>query len=132
MNRWVALFAGSCVRAVADAGTYEQRAREIETSWRARLGRVRRGSSVDLLLRSLSGAPVVTANGAARMLGRSFTAANNAITVLQASGVLQRVSVGRRNRAFEAPDVIDAFTVLERRLAGGSGIVEGKGWCTCD
>jgi hypothetical protein len=32
-----------------------------------------------------------------------------------------QTTVGRRNRAFEAPEVISAFTALERRLAGPSG-----------
>jgi len=31
------------------------------------------------------------------------------------------VTVGRRNRAYEAPDVIAAFTALERRLASPDG-----------
>jgi hypothetical protein len=35
--------------------------------------------------------------------------------------VLRQVTVGRRNRAFEAPDVMDAFTDLERQLASPAG-----------
>ena len=37
------------------------------------------------------------------------------------AGVLPQVKVGRRNRAFEAPDVITAFTDLERQLARPEG-----------
>jgi hypothetical protein len=37
------------------------------------------------------------------------------------TGILKQVGVGRRNRAFEAPDVIDAFTALERQLASPGG-----------
>ena len=33
------------------------------------------------------------------------------------AGILTQVSWGRRNRAFEAPQIIDAFTDLERQLA---------------
>lgn len=33
------------------------------------------------------------------------------------AGVLAQTTLGRPNRAFEAPDVITAFTHLERRLA---------------
>jgi hypothetical protein len=40
---------------------------------------------------------------------------------LVAAGVLQQMSVGRRNRAFEAPEVIRTFTDLERRLASPTG-----------
>ena len=38
-----------------------------------------------------------------------------------AAGVLVQVSVGRRNRAYEAPELIDAFTAFERRLASPEG-----------
>ena len=31
------------------------------------------------------------------------------------------MTIGRRNRAFEAPDLIDAFTDLERQLASPEG-----------
>ena len=37
------------------------------------------------------------------------------------AGILQQVTRGRRNRAFEAPDAIDAFTDLERQLASPVG-----------
>ena len=33
----------------------------------------------------------------------------------------KQTTVGRRNRAFEAPELIDAFTDLERRLASPEG-----------
>lgn len=61
---------------------------EIETTWRERLGSARANSSVDLLLRVLPGAPIITVNGAAKLLGRSFVATNNAIDRLVASGIL--------------------------------------------
>jgi hypothetical protein len=32
-------------------------------------------------------------------------------------GVLKQITVGRRNRAFEASELIDSFTALERQLA---------------
>lgn len=121
LNAWVALFATACSRATDDAWSFEARTRELEAGWRERTGRVRAGSSVDLLLRALPGAPVLTAKSAAALLGRSGQAANEAIGRLVEAGVLQQTNVGRRNRAFEAPDVIRAFTDLERRLASPSG-----------
>ena len=39
------------------------------------------------------------------------------ITRLVDAGILRQVKIGRRNRAFEAPDIIDAFADLERQLA---------------
>ena len=40
---------------------------------------------------------------------------------LVAAGVLVQVNVGRRNRAFEAPELINVFTALERQLASPAG-----------
>jgi hypothetical protein len=60
---------------------------------------------------------VLTVQAAAALIGRSNQATNEAIRQLEAAGVLQQTTVGRRNRAFEAPALIDAFTALERRLA---------------
>ena len=116
-NRWIAQFAAACTRAVADATVFEQRARDIETAWRTRIASVRRNSAADLLLRALPGAPVVTVPSAATLIGRSFTAANNAVAQLVTAGVLHQVNVGRRNRAYEAPEIIAVFTDLERQLA---------------
>jgi Fic family protein len=116
-NRWIAQFSIACTRAVADATVFEQRARDIEAAWRARIGSVRKNSAADLLLRALLGAPVVTVPSTATLVGRSFTAANNAVAQLVKAGVLHQVNVGRRNRAYEAPEIIAAFTDLERQLA---------------
>jgi hypothetical protein len=73
------------------------------------------------LLRSLPGAPFVTVKSAAALVGRTFAPANEAIKRLVDAGILSPVKVGRRNRAFEAADVIEAFTALERQLASPRG-----------
>lgn len=121
LNRWVGTFASACLRAVQDVLAFEERCREIEDAWRARLGKVRAGSSVDLLVRLLPGTPIITVNSAAEMIGRSKPQVNAAVARLAEAGVLSQVTVGKRNRAFEAPDVISAFTDLERRLASSAG-----------
>ena len=117
LNDWVAFFAGACRRAVSDARRYEERVSELQQAWRARLGRVRRDSAADLLLEALPGAPVLTVQSAAALIGRSVQATNEAVARLADGGVLTQTTIGRRNRAFEAPELIDAFTALERQLA---------------
>src|SRR5579875_2728307 len=121
INLWIGRFATACKRAVDDASSFEKRARDIEASWRERLGRVRARSAADLLLGVLVGAPVITVNSAAEMISRSFIQTNEAISRLVEAGILKQVTVGRRNRAFEAPDIIAAFTDLERQLASPEG-----------
>jgi Fic family protein len=121
LNRWMALFATAMRRAVNDAQSYEARVRAIQDDWRARLGKVRSGSALELLIEAMPGAPLLSAQSAASLISRSEQAVNEAIPRLLGAGVLSQTTVGRRNRAFEAPDLIDAFTDLERRLASPEG-----------
>ena len=116
-DRWISLFAAACRRAASDAASFEHATIELEAQWRERLGSVRAKSTVDLLLAVLPGAPIITVKGAAALLGRSFVAVNGAIERLVAAEILRPIKAGRRNRAFEAPEVFQAFTDLERRLA---------------
>ena len=120
-NRWIALFATASRRAIDDASEFEEQVTLVQDAWRKKLGRVRSGSAVDLLIRALPGAPIVTVNGAADLIGRTFQATNQAVTRLVESGILAQVNVGLRNRAFEAPGIIKTFTDLERRLASPTG-----------
>ncbi len=121
INVWVARFAAACIRAVADATSFEERAHLLQDEWRAKLGSVRANSATDRLLHALPGAPMVTISSAATLIGRTFKPANDATMRLVKAGILKQINVGRRNRAFEAPDVIEAFTDLERQLASPMG-----------
>ena len=121
INRWIALFATACGRAVEDASDFEERVNALQSSWRGRVGPVRSDSTVGLLIDALPAAPVLTTTTAAELVGRSFQAANQAIGRLVEAGVLVQVNVERRNRAFEAPELVDAFNAFERRLASPDG-----------
>jgi Fic family protein len=121
IDLWVARFAAACLRAVADASDFEKRSQLLQEEWREKLGRVRTNSATDLLLRSLPGAPLITVKSAALLIGRTFPAANEAMKKLVDAGILRPVTVSRRNRAFEATGVIEAFTALERQLASPQG-----------
>ena len=81
------------------------------------LGSVRANSATDLLLHKLAGALVLPVERAAALVGRRYNPANEAIQRLVQAGILRQVTVGRRNRAYEAPEIIDAFTDLERQSA---------------
>lgn len=116
-DEWISLFAGACTRACADATAFESRIEAIQRDWRERVGEVRADSTLDRLLDVLPAAPVLSAQSAARLIDRSVQTANQAVGRLVDAGVLRQVTVGRRNRAFEAPEAIEAFTLLERQLA---------------
>jgi Fic family protein len=120
-NGWIGFFATSCRTAVERSVRFEETIAEIQGAWRARLGPVRKNSSLELLLERLPEMPVLTVAGAARILKRSTPAANDAVNELVAGGILTPVNQGKRNRVYEARDLIDAFTSFERSLATPGG-----------
>jgi Fic family protein len=121
VNTWVGRFAAACTRCVADALSFQMRAAQLEADWRARLGKVRANSATDLLLHSLPGAPILTIHSAETLIGRTFKPTHAAIERLIEAGILQPATIARRNRVYEAPEIISAFTALERRLASDTG-----------
>lgn len=120
-NSWLSVFAAATRRAVDDAEAYEARVAEVQAQWRESTGRLRADSAASRLINALPGAPVVTVQSAATLIDRSEQAVNEAMPRLVEAGVLKQTTVGRRNRAFEASDLIDAFTALERQLASPEG-----------
>lgn len=120
-NAWIGRFAAACTQAVTDAMVFEARTAALLTLWRERVAPLRSDSAAALLLPHLVGAPIVTVATAAALVERSFPAANTAIERLVDAGVLRQLTVGRRNRAFEAPEVFEAFGALERCLANPDG-----------
>lgn len=121
VNLWIGRFAAACSRAVKDAMGFEVRASEIEKDWRKTLGVVRKGSSLDILLRGLVGMPVLTVTTAMALTKTTHKATNEAIATLVGVGILQPMSKALRNRSFEAPQIINAFGELERELASPEG-----------
>lgn len=120
-NQWVGTFAAAVSRSVDDARSYDQKIREVRAEWRSRLGKVRRGSAVDLLVETLPAAPLVTVKTASELIGRTRQAVNQALPRLIEAKVLKQTTLGNRNRAFEATEVLDAFNSLERQLASPTG-----------
>jgi len=121
VNEWVARFAGACTRCVSDANEFQEQAARLESQWRERLGRIRANSATDLLLRRLPGAPILTLASAQALLGRTFKPTHDAIERLVEADVLREVNIDRRSSVFESPEIIEAFTMLERQLASPDG-----------
>lgn len=121
INSWVATFAAAAHRAVLDAEHFEQRIEGLKQDWRRRLGGVRAGSAAALLLEHLPGMPILTVKDAAAAIDRSVQATSGAIARYVEADVLTQVKAGRRNRVWEAPEAIDAFTDFERLLAAPTG-----------
>ncbi|HEY5454653.1 MAG TPA: Fic family protein [Acidothermaceae bacterium] len=113
---WVKLFVSSTGRACLDAGRFADELVEMEHASRAKLGRVRATSATDLLVSALPSLPVFSVTTAADHIGRTFQATSEAVERLREAGVVRQVSLGRRNRAFEAVGLFEAFTGFERAL----------------
>jgi Fic family protein len=121
IESWVSLFAWACVRATASAEAFEQRVRVIQAGWRGRVAHLRSDATALELLGHLTTAPIVTARSAQTALRVSYPTANAAIDVLVKANIITPVRAVRRNRTFEARELIDAFTDLERQLASPDG-----------
>ena len=120
-NRWIATFASACSRAVADSFIFERRINDLKGKWLRRLGRVRADSAVLRLLEALPGTPIVTAADVRTMLGISLPSALQAIERLIAAEVLHPATARQRRQVFEAREIINLFTSLERQLASPTG-----------
>ena len=120
--KWLRMFATATSGACQDADAYSDDIDEITAVWRSKLGRVRANSSTDLLLGVLPGAPIVTVESASKLIERSKARTTDAVNALAEAGVLRQRNVGRRRyRVFEATEVLDLFTDLERALASPTG-----------
>ena len=117
INRWIAFFASACGQAAEHASRFDAEVRALQSSWRHRVGPARRDAAVHALIEALPAAPVLTVATAAELIDRSFQATGQGIRRLVEAGVLAQVNVGRRNRAFESPELIEAFNSLEQRVA---------------
>lgn len=121
-HTWLRTFAGATLRACSDAQIYATRIDELVQQWRSDLGTVRKGSALDLLVDVLPGVPLLTVESAAGLIDRSGVATGAAINRLTDAGILTQRNVGKqRYRIFEAPNVLDLFTSLERSLASPTG-----------
>ena len=65
--------------------------------------------------------PILTLATAQAVLGRSKQAANEALALLAEKGVIEAVTVGKRNRVWEAKELFELVNQVERELATPDG-----------
>ena len=114
---WLELFARALLTAAKMSGDLATDLERLQAAWRQRTGHPRADSSAEALIALLPAFPVLTMATAAKLLGRSQQAANTALATLEAAGVVTQVSLGRRNRAFEARELLAMVNDFERALA---------------
>jgi Fic family protein len=79
INEWIMVFAAAAHQAVLDAERFAERLDTLVAGWRAMHAPRRARSAADVLIRALPAAPIVTVETAARLIGRSVQATNEAV-----------------------------------------------------
>jgi Fic family protein len=114
---WLDVFARALRAAAQRSAALAGAITALQESWRERAGRPRKDSSAEALIGALPAFPVLTAGSAAKLLGRSVQAANEALAALEKAGVVKVAGAVRRNRAFESPELLHLVASFEKELA---------------
>jgi Fic family protein len=120
IEAWIDVFAHALTTAARQAGTLAEEIADLQGRWRERAGHPRRDSSAEALITLLPAHPVLTVDAAAKLLGRSGQAANEALATLETTGVVKNSGTSQRRRAFEADELLQLVDMLERELLSAS------------
>lgn len=114
---WYVDFALTVIRACRAARQLAAQIDGLAEHWMDQAGNPRRDSTARKLIQLLPGQPILRVSHAIALTGAGSTAAHNAVNTLEAAGVLKQITVGRRNRAWEAVGLLKLIDDFERRLA---------------
>jgi len=124
LDEWTGMFAAATKIAAMQARSFADRVAELQERWRVQATRPRASSAANTLIGLLPAYPIVDLNLARELLGVSGPAAWGALQRLEKTGVLHQITVGRRNRAYEAVGLFDVVNKFERELATPPGKTE--------
>lgn len=113
-NDIVISLAEASFAAVANGRTLVRDIRNTTQAWDAAI-RARSDSSVHRVKEYLLRQPVVSAQSIATELALSDVAAQASIDMLSAAGILTQIGSGRRNRIWQAQEVLDALDAFGTR-----------------
>lgn len=116
VSEWIEQFAVSTARAADLATAYLDRVSELQDRWRALLvgsATPRADAAVWKVIEVLPAYPLISIAIAIAATGRTRPAVAQAFEHLTAAGVLISTSASRRNRLFEAVDLLDLLEEIE-------------------
>lgn len=123
---WVEVFTNAVLTATQQAAALASELESLRQEWgerllqaRSRAGKeraLRSDSASALILRDLSGSPVLTSATVQRIHGVSHVAAGRGLDELADAGILEATVRGGRNY-YRAPELLNLITSAERRLA---------------
>jgi Fic family protein len=114
---WYLDFALTVIRACRAARELAHELDELEARWLAQAGNPRRDSTAHKLIQALPAQPILRSSHAMALTGAGTSAVHKALNELHAAGVLKQVTVGRRNRAWEAVGLLGLVDEFEHGLA---------------
>lgn len=120
-NEWALFFSATVSSASQHARTFADRITVLQDEWRRRAKVRRRDSAAAALIGKLPSQPVVDVKSTQAVVGGSDERARLALNRLERAGVLEQITVGRRNRVWEAVGLYEALNRFERELATPSG-----------
>lgn len=114
---WIDLLATATEHACRLRERLNAHVEHLQQRWaqQAQAHGIRLSSAAGKLLERLPHAPVITADSVRQLLDTNERTARHAVARLATAGVLVQRSAGRRNRVFECPDMMDAFTESVRQ-----------------
>ena len=117
-RQWIVELATACEAAALASTRLAGQVDDLQDSWRDAAGRPRRDSAA-AIIDALPAYPILNADSAATLTGRSEVAARQALNNLTETGVLQQVTVGKRNRMWESVGLFALIDEMERELSAG-------------
>jgi Fic family protein len=118
-RQWIAELATACEAAALASTRLAGQVSDLQDRWREAAGHPRRDSAAAAIIDALPAYPILDAGSAAALTGRSAVAARQALNNLTDSGVLEQVSVGKRNRMWESVGLFSLIDEMERELSAG-------------
>lgn len=120
VSDWIEAFSLATTAASKLAEKYLRQVTELQEEWRVQLKakvNPRSDATAWLLIDVLPAHPVMTLPVGVAATGKSKPAVNGAIPGLVAAGILRPLSESRRNRAWEASELLDLIVDLESGVA---------------
>lgn len=114
---WCATFAAAARSAARQAQRFAEEVASLKQAWRARAGEPRKDSAALKVIGALPAHPILDVATAQTLARCSNQAARLAMRALEKAGVIKRINVGRRNRAWEAVGVFELLGAFERELS---------------
>jgi Fic family protein len=125
---WLGIAARTALVACRGTERFLAAVGDLQGAWVERAGLPRRDSSARRLIELLPGIPVLDVRLAAAELGVSFQAANEAVSRLEASGVLRRHEPdAQRDRRWSAPELFELLDSFQWVTSGPAVDLDGVG-----